>query len=59
MSLEYDHSSGDGELKLTDEIKVAWQIVFFIRLDLHHTSPDVGERQYRFRAWKRRFDARA
>ena len=50
MSLEYEPSSGDGKFKLTDEIKVAWQIVFSNRLDLYHKSPDVGERQYRFRA---------
>ena len=26
-------------------------------LDLYHKSPDFGERQYKNRAWKRRFDA--
>ena len=32
------------------------QIVFFNCLDLHHKSPDSGERQYTSRTPKRRFD---
>ena len=31
-------------------------IAVLILLDLYHTSPDAGERQYKSRTWRKRFD---
>jgi len=54
MSLKYEPAS--------EPLHQVWaqacreQIVYFSCLDLYDKSPDSGERQFKSRSWKQRFD---
>ena len=53
LSLSHTHTHPPSH---THTLSLSPQIVFVNGPDLHHKSPDSGERQYKYRACDRRFD---